>query len=182
MQTTQNLSARIDKITEDFTRSFGSLTNEQLNRKPDLQTWSIAQIIDHIIKVNESYYPIIESVRKGIYKLPFISKSGFMVSFLGSLILKSVQPGRKRKVKTFPIWEPADSDVPDGIIDRFEKNQEELNTLVIGSDDLIEKGTIISSPANKNIVYKLETAFDIIVTHEQRHYYQAAEVKALINK
>jgi len=105
-----------------------------------------------------------------------------MVSFLGNLVLKSVQPDRKRKVKTFQIWKPADSDVPEGIIERFEKNQEELKILVIGSADLIEKGTIISSPANKNIVYKLETAFDIIVTHEQRHYNQAVDVKAMINK
>lgn len=182
MKTIQNMSARIDKVTEDFTESFGLLTHAQLNRRPDPQTWSIAQIIDHIIKVNESYYPIIESIRNGTFKRPFISRIGFMVSFLGNLVLKSVQPDRKRKVKTFQIWKPADSDVPEGIIERFEKNQEELKILVIGSADLIEKGTIISSPANKNIVYKLETAFDIIVTHEQRHYNQAVDVKAMINK
>jgi hypothetical protein len=40
----------------------------------------------------------------------------------------------------------------------------------------VENGTIISSPANKNIEYKLETAFDIIVAHEKRHLEQAREV------
>jgi hypothetical protein len=45
--------------------------------------------------------------------------------------------------------------------------------------ELVAKGTVIASPANKNIVYKLETAFDIIVSHEQRHLEQAKEVLVL---
>jgi len=181
VETIQNLLIRIDKVTKDFTGSFGSLTNEELNRKPNPQTWSAAQIIDHIIKVNESYYPVIDSVRKGTYKLPFISKFGFMVSFFGTIILNGVQPDSKRKVKTFPIWEPASSDIPAGITERFTKHQEELKALINNSADLIEKGTIISSPANKNIVYKLETAFEIIAAHEQRHYKQAVDVMGRLN-
>ena len=38
-----------------------------------------------------------------------------------------------------------------------------------------------TAKANKNIVYKLETAFDIIVTHEERHFEQAKEVWAKSN-
>ena len=53
-----------------------------------------------------------------------------------------------------------------------------ISTFVRGCKDLLEKGTVISSPANKNIVYKLENAFDIITTHEQRHLEQAREVLA----
>ncbi len=37
-----------------------------------------------------------------------------------------------------------------------------------------------TSPANKNIIYTLETAFDIIVTHEQRHLAQAKEVLEML--
>jgi hypothetical protein len=36
--------------------------------------------------------------------------------------------------------------------------------------------TVIASPASKMIVYTLDTAFDIIVTHERRHLEQAREV------
>ena len=44
------------------------------------------------------------------------------------------------------------------------------------SNELIEKGTIISSPANRNIVYKLETAFDIIVAYWAKALEQASEI------
>jgi hypothetical protein len=48
--------------------------------------------------------------------------------------------------------------------------------MIQSSSKLLEYKTVISSPANRNIVYKLETAFDIIVAHEFRHFEQAKEV------
>lgn len=167
---------QIDRITADFKQAFGSLTANQLDWKPDANTWSIAQNIHHLIVINETYYPIIQAIRQGSYKLPFIAKLGFMVNFFGKFILQSVQPDRKRKMKTFPIWEPAQSEIGGDILDRFEKHQEALKKLITDCQDLLERGVIISSPANRNIVYKLETGFDIIVAHEQRHLEQAKEV------
>jgi hypothetical protein len=103
-----------------------------------------------------------------------------MVSFLGKTVLNAVQPDRKKKMKTFPIWEPTTSNVIGDILNRFQNHQNELIQKIEGSQGLVEKGVVISSPANKNIVYKLETAFDIIVSHEQRHLEQAKEVLQLM--
>jgi hypothetical protein len=175
---TERWTDKIDQTTKAFKDSFGKLPAEELNRKPNAQTWSIAQNIDHLIIINQSYYPVINALRQGNYKLPFIGKIGFMVKFLGKMILDAVQPDRSKKMKTFPIWEPSKSEISADILGRFEKHQEELKKLISGSKDLLEQGVVISSPANKNIVYKLETAFDIIVTHEQRHLEQAKEVLA----
>ncbi len=175
---TERWTQKIDETTKGFKKSFGQLSAEQLNFKPNTETWSIAQNIDHLIVINETYYPVIKSLREGNYKTPFIAKLGFMVNFLGKMILDAVQPDRKKKMKTFPIWEPAKSEISADILSRFEKHQTELKNLIAGCKDLLEKGIVISSPANKNIVYKLETAFDIITTHEQRHLEQALEVLA----
>ncbi len=167
---------QLDKITEYFVANFGSLSTEQLNWKPNSQTWSIAQNIDHLIIVNETYFHVLASLKQGTYKTPFLAKFGFMVSFLGKTILNAVKPDRKKKMKTFPVWEPTVSQVKDNILQQFEEHQNELKRQIEMSKELAEKGTIISSPANRNIVYKLETAFDIIVSHEQRHLEQAKEV------
>lgn len=162
-----NWDQRIDQNAQNFLDTFEELTAEQLNWKPHPETWSIAQNIDHLIVINESYFPIIESARKGTYKPSFLSKIRFMVSYFGKVILKSVQADRKYKIKTFAIWEPAISDVPNGILERFSKHQTELKNLIKNAKDLLGQDIVISSPANRNIVYKLETAFEIIVTHEQ---------------
>jgi DinB superfamily len=178
----KNWTTTLDNITQQFLTEFGELTSEQLNWKPNSSTWSIAQNIEHLIVVNETYYPVLSSLKSGTYKTPFIAKIGFIVSFLGKTVLKAVQPDRHKKMKTFPIWEPNDSKVSDDILKRFEVHQNELKQKMENAKGFIEKGIIISSPANRNIVYKLETAFDIIVAHEQRHFEQAKEVLNLLDQ
>jgi len=175
------LITQIEKNTECYVETFGQLSIEELNWKPNSKSWSIAQNMNHLIVMNNTYFPIIESIQKGTYKTPFLSKFDFIVSFFGNMILKSVQPNRKKKMKTFPIWEPLKSEIPIGIIDRFIEHQSKLIMMIKNSEDLLEKGTIISSPANKNIVYKLGTAFKIIIAHEQRHFLQSKEVLEIIN-
>ncbi len=169
-------TTEIDNITQSIEESFGNLNSDKMNWNPNDETWSIGQNIDHLIVINETYFPVIKSAKSGTYKLPFMAKFGFMVSFLGNTILKSVQPERKKKTKTFPIWEPTQSQIPADILYKFRVHQEELKKLIETSHDLIDDGAIISSPANRNIVYKLETAFDIIVAHERRHFKQATEI------
>lgn len=174
-------SKKIEAVTTDFITSFGGLNFQQINQKPDSNTWSIGQIINHLIITNESYYPVIESVQQGSYKIPLIGKIGFMVDFLGNFVLKTVQPDAKRKSKTFKIWEPSSSDIREDIIERFKNHQSDLKKVISGSDDLLERKTVISSPVNRNFVYKLETAFDILVAHEQRHYNQAERLLSNFN-
>lgn len=178
----KNWTTSLENITEQFKNEFGALTNEQMNWKPNSSTWSIAQNLDHLIVVNETYYPVLESLKVGNYKTPFSAKIGFIVSFLGKTVLKAVQPDRQKKMKTFPIWEPGTSKVSDDILKKFEIHQNELKQKIEEAEEFVEKGTVICSPANRNIVYKLETAFDIIVSHEQRHLEQAKEVLSVLSQ
>jgi hypothetical protein len=178
----KNWTSTLEDISKQCLNEFGILTSEQLNWKPNSTTWSIAQNLDHLIVVNETYYPVLASLKSGTYKTPFVAKIGFMVSFLGKTVLKAVQPDRKEKMKTFPIWEPTTSNVIGDILNRFQNHQNELIQEIEGAKGLVEKGVVISSPANKNIFYKLETAFDIIVSHEQRHLEQAKEILQLMKK
>lgn len=172
-------TGQLDKLTSDFKQSFGSLPIEALNWKPNHNTWSIGQNIDHLIVVNGTYHPIIEAIRQGTYKLPFLARFDFMVSFLGRTVLKAVQPDRRKRMKTFPIWEPLESKIKEDIWERFESSQNELKSLILSCSDLLEKRTIISSPANRNVVYTLDTAFDIIVSHERRHFEQSMDVERI---
>jgi hypothetical protein len=176
---TDRWSAELDEITQAFKQDFGALSGDELNWKPNASTWSIAQIIQHLIVVNETYYPVLEQIRSNTYYTPRFGQIGFINRFFGNLILNSVQPEQKRKIKTFPIWEPELSAIRSDIVTRFEKHQHELKLIIQSSEDLLARHTVISSPANRMIVYKLETAFDIMVAHEKRHFKQAQEINRL---
>ena len=170
-----NWTEEIDQTTAAFQVQFNALTFEQLNWKPDSKTWSIAQNLDHLIRINESYFPIFELLKTGTYKTPLLSKIGFLVTFFGKFILKSVNPNRRKKMKTFRIWEPSQSEVPN-ILERFQAHQSQLKAQINSLQHWVDQGSVIHSPASATIVYKLEAAFDIIVSHEKRHLEQAKEV------
>lgn len=170
---------RRHRCDHDFiSKPFGNLTIQPLNWKLHPRFGALLRI-DHLIVINKTYLPVMEQVRNNTYTLPWIGKIDFLVKFFGKTILSSVQPDRRKKMKIFRLWEPAKSEIGADIIQRFEKHQEQLKQFITNSSDLLDEQAIISSPANKNIVYKLETAFDIMVTHERRHYEQAKEVSAL---
>jgi hypothetical protein len=172
--------SEIKSITEDYKDAFGKLATKELNWKPDPKTWTIGQNIEHVIRINESYFPVLKQLTDGTYRAPLLGKCPFVPSLLGKVILKAVAPDRKKKIKTVTIWEPSASHIDKDIIEKFEKHQHELVHQMEQSECFLKKGTIISSPANKNIVYTLEKAFEIIINHEKRHYHQANELLALM--
>lgn len=149
---------------------------DTLNFKVSEKQWSIGEILEHIILVNESYYPIFKKVREREFDPPFLSRFEFLVDLYGRMILKSVEPERKKKVKTLKIWKPKQSYIPFKIMDRFFSSQMELNKYLESVESFAEEELVIHSPANKNIVYQLDVAFDIIISHERRHLNQAKEV------
>lgn len=173
---------QIDNNTTQFVTHFGALNAQELNWKPNSNTWSIAQNLDHLMVINSTYFPILTALKKGTYKTPFAGRIGFLTAFMGRMILNASNADRKKKIKTFSIWEPSQSKFLDNIVERFVKHQEELKQEIEAAKSLVETGVVIASPANKSIIYKLATAFDIIVVHEQRHLEQAKEVLIHLKK
>ena len=174
----QSQIAHLQSITKKFEAAFQGLDAEKLNAKPAPDVWSIAQNIDHLIQTNASYFPVIEAVRAGTYKRHFLAKIPFIVRLFGKLILNSVKPDSKQKIKTFPVFEPSQSTLGGDILEKFVRHQTELAELIRASEDLIAAKTVIASPANEKIVYYLETAFEIMIWHEERHFLQAQALLA----
>ena len=167
---------RLDNQSERVKALFGNLNDAELEKKISPKEWSIAQNLKHLMVVNNSYFPTIESVRSGKPKLNFLSKFSFMRGVFGKLILDSVQPDRKRKMQTFPVWEPKELTIENNVVEEFLKHQEKIKQLIADSEDLLLSSAFLPSPANRNIAYSLEDAFEIIVTHGERHINQAAEI------
>lgn len=167
---------QINRITLAFKKNFEALSEEEQNWKPNDQTWSIAQNIDHLIIINESYFPILKALRNGTHKTPLIGRLQFITKLMGKAMLKAVQPDQKKKTKTFAIWEPTKGEIITAILKKFETHQEDLKRQIKQSEEQLKKRVILTSPANKYIVYSLYTAFEIIITHEKRHFEQARGV------
>lgn len=173
---------RIDKNTRKFVDAFGKLTADELNWKPSEHEWSIAQCIDHIMTTDDNYPPIFEGVKKGTYKAGWTKIIPGYANMMGKMVLKGSSPGDSKKYKTYPVFEPKRSNINEGIIEEFKKNQEDFKSSLELIRDIDLRKTVISSPVNKVAVYSLFHAGEIIVAHQERHFEQAMRVLERLKK
>lgn len=181
MEKTIKWLVEIDEISMEVNTQFKILPIKKLFKKPNPDSWSIAENLEHLITINRTYFPIFEKLKDGSFKIAFIGKFSFFPNLIGEMIYKSVSDQGKKKQKTFPLWEPKLSSGDESIFERFYNQQDELKIWIKEMEPFVQKNTVIHSPASKSIVYSLERAFDIIVAHEWRHINQAKKVLADIN-
>ena len=65
------------------------------------------------------------------------------------------------------------------ILNQYQLHKDDLTTLFNKMEVLQFDKIIVSSPVNKYIIYSLETAINIILAHEKRHFWQAKNVLAM---
>lgn len=172
---------RLDGTTAEYDKYFSPLDKEALNWRPEPHKWSIAQCIDHVVVTNESYYPILEGLKAGTYKPGPLGRLPLLPRLFGKMIISTVGPERKRKVKTFPIWEPTYTTIDFDVLEQLRRSHERLKESFRAIPEERYHSIIISSPANRHIVYPLADAMEILALHGQRHLEQAKEVMGLRN-
>lgn len=163
-------------IAEDADKTFGSLTTEQLNWKPNAEEWSVAQCFEHLIVINTGYFPIMEKVARGEYKHSLKERLPFLPKLFGKLIINAVKPETKRKLKAAAKFAPSKSEIDGRIIEKFVKHQEEIIEHIKMTENVDVTKFIITSPVASFVTYSLFDGYKVIVEHERRHMAQAERV------
>ena len=174
-----DLIARVRRVQEELPDTFSTLSEEQFNWKPSAKAWSIGQCVDHMITTNAVYFPVLELAIKGEGPRNFWSRVPFWPSFVGWMMLSSVGPEPKRKVKTVPVFKPSQSAIPKTRLEDFKANCERLIQYYEGLRTADFDRTIVISPASSIITFKLKDILTLLANHEERHFIQAKNVLAL---
>lgn len=169
---------RIRQTTEDATQSFCALSDMQLNWKPNPNQWSIGQCLDHLMVSNQTYFPIFDTVIAGTKTPKLLEKIPLLPEWWGKTLIKALEPSNTKKSKTFPVFEPRQSEVPPTIIKDFIAHQEQLLQYFQRLDAVDLNQIIITSPAASFVTYSLRDAVYILTNHEERHLLQAKNVLA----
>lgn len=172
-QTIARLTERFTELEHQYYAQFKGLDPEKFNWKPAPEEWSIAQVIDHINKINSSYFPLLEDLEEGNLRNSWTARLPLIPSFIGKLIRKTVSPDFKKKMKTMPIWTPPAIEFTGEIWKEFEQMHTRLREWILKSEAHFAQKTMIHSPAMRSMSYTLEDAFEILLAHEERHYHQA---------
>lgn len=176
MQTIQQLKEKFISDTESVLidlNKFKSLSENQINWKPDEQDWSIAECIDHLAVTNKLYLAEFEKQLSKDQIKTNCSVTKAKHRFLSKFIIKSVNPDNVKKVKTFPVFMPLMSHYKKDVFDNFIELQNNLVNIVSSAKDLDFNKYIMSSPVAKIIKENFCDVLEIIRFHDRRHYNQA---------
>ena len=173
---TASVVSDLEQISGDVRAAFGGLDSEQLNRKADEQSWSVAQCLDHLITINSLYFPIFETLRSGKPVNTFLEKYSPLSGFFGRYLIKAMMPENPKKIKTSPKAYPSSSEIGSDIVDRFEDHNGKLADHIGGISPEVVVNTIITSPLAGFVTYSLDDCLTMLVVHEQRHVLQAKRV------
>src|SRR5690606_19305856 len=166
----------LNEITRVARAHFDGLTREELNWKPNANSWSVAQCLDHLIRLNSLYFPLFSSLGTGPVKQTFVERYSPFSGMMGRLMIGAMSPENQKKTKTRPKAEPSASDL-DGILESFVRHQAELIGLLGQIPESVNlERTIVTSPLAGWVTYSLDDCLTILVLHEKRHLQQARRV------
>ncbi|MCH2081009.1 MAG: DinB family protein [Saprospiraceae bacterium] len=166
---------RLEQVSQAVKKEFSDINAVQLNWKENPDTWSIGECLEHLMITNKLYFKQFDQVLNHQQKT-FWERLPFLANFFGGMLLKSLTPKPTHKIKAPSIFKPSQSKVSIQIVQDFiQHNQKVIE--YFQQLQLKNPQTIITSPAASFVTLRLGTAMQILTNHEERHLFQAQQIK-----
>jgi uncharacterized damage-inducible protein DinB len=167
--------ANLQAVTADAQTSFGNLSAAQINWKPNAESWSVGQCLEHLIKTNELFFPEFDRIAAGARQNSFWENWSPLSGFLGGFLIKSLQSDEKKFKAPSPAIVPP-SNIAADIVAQFARHQDAAAEKIRAMEKVDITKVKVTSPLMKLMTYTLSDALTIIIAHEQRHIRQAKRV------
>lgn len=166
--------SELAKVSADARKTFGALSAEQVNWRPNADSWSVGQCFDHLIKTNGLYFEELDKIIAGTRKNSFWEKWSPLTSFAGKLLISSLK-NDGRKIKTIAKVTPP-SEIAPNIIELFAAHQNALINKIKQTNENEWRKIVLTSPFAGLMTYNLADGLAGVVEHERRHFRQAERV------
>lgn len=173
---TQFLQSTADHVrahTARAEKTFAEFSVSQLNWQPNPGVWSVGLILNHLVTTNGTYFPQLEAIAAGTYKMKLWTKISPFSGILGRSMIKQLGPDYAKKYTSPPAFRPVQSKVSTEILDQFGESQNQILSLLNRLEDQSLGRIKIASPASGFITYSLKAALTVIDVHTARHLQQA---------
>ena len=163
-------------LSVEVKEKFGGLSSEQLNWKPNADSWSVGQCLDHLVVTNKQEIPAIKGGLAGEHNQSIWERLPLLSAVTGKFIVKAVDPENTRKNKAPKTFQPSQSDIGTDIVDEYLKTSEKVQELIKESEGVPTRRMVITSPIARVATYSIHDALKIVVLHDHRHFNQALRV------
>lgn len=164
-----------DRRAGDLVRD---LDDERFNWRPDERSWSIAQCLDHLNVGNRVYLvPMREALTRARQK-GAVRRGPIRPGPFGRWFVANLEPPPKRRLSAPKKIVPAAQKGKAEVMEEWSRLQAEAKDLLREAAELDLNRTRFVNPFISLIRFSVGTGFQVIVSHERRHLWQAARVKA----
>ena len=174
----ESLSRELRDIKGRTEELINGLASEQLGRRPDADTWCIAECLAHLNLTARAVQPMIEqSVERG--RQQQITGTGpFAPGVMGGFLTWFAEPPPKLRIRARKNVAPRRMEAGDicRVVPEFWRLHAEWERLVRASDGL-DLARITTRPFPGAPVCRVAGTFSWMVAHERRHLAQAENVK-----
>jgi len=171
-----DLKSRTEFCIKESKR-FLSKNEEKLNYKPNPETWSVLQCLDHLNQYAEYYIPEMETqIKNSTLKSHF----NFSPGFIGNMFAKAMHPTLGNNKMSAPTDKaPSLSMLSKDVINQFIDYQKQYLNIIADAEHKSLNKIKIKVTISKWIKLKLGDALRVTIFHNERHVLQA--IKALKN-
>src|SRR5687767_7686716 len=85
------LVTRLEEAKQKVKDSLEGITNEQLNKKPSPEKWSIGQCLDHLVISDCLYFPALKKITEGRSSMSFWEKWSPFSGLFGKVLASQVK-------------------------------------------------------------------------------------------
>lgn len=155
----------------DIVEEFKKKSISDLNKRPNPESWSALECVEHLNLYCEFYIPAIKkSIKNSNTKPSDVFESGW----LGSYFTKSMLPKKKlNKMKTFKDKNPKGTQLDKSTLDKFLHYQNEILNLIEESKKVDLKKTKTEMSLTRFLKFRLGDTFLFNLAHNERHLQQA---------
>jgi hypothetical protein len=161
---------------EGFRRLAERMDGALARTRPAPGAWSAAECVEHLNLTSAAMLPELRAGIEEARALGGAAPGRLRRGLVGWLIWRASRPGGGMRVRTrggFVPPEPAGHGTADGLLDAFDRHQEEQIALVRSADGLPLHRVRVRSVFDRRVSYNLYAGLAILSTHQLRHLGQA---------
>jgi len=177
----RDLAEQVADIRRQARDLIQGLTPEQLSRRPDPSSWSIAECLAHLNITAAMVQPKLAAVIERGRREKITGQGAFSPGPLGHLLIWIAEPPPKIRLRApkYIVPKVAHGD-PAEIVADFMKAQDEWEELIAGCEGLDQKRLKVRSLFPRMPTLPLAAPIPWMMAHQRRHLLQAESVKQRI--
>lgn len=176
------LQGYYDKVEEVRREARGlveRLTEEQCAWQAAPNRWSIAQCLEHLNATARNYFPLVNNTINDARSRGLLSRGPYRHGWLGRVYAGMVPPPPKIRIPSPRRFVPPPDRPMSEIWPSFLNFQDRLQELIVHANGVDLGRATVPSPVSSLIRISLGSTLAIIVGHEQRHLWQANQIRGM---